>query len=474
MSIRRAPAARIFTGFIGGLLIAGGSAASAQSFTPSEAKTIAEGAYVYGYPLVTMELTRRSFTNVAQPDGKSAPMGYFVNVPKYPRASDKRVTAPNADTLYSTAWIDVGKEPYILHVPDEHGRYYLLPMLDGWTNVFADPGKRTTGTAAADFAITGPGWKGTLPPGIKAEYKSPTNIVWVLGRTYSTGTAADYAAVNAIQAQYKLTPMSAWGKPYTPPQGVVNPAWDTKDPVRDQVDAIDGATYFRLLAQLMKTNPPAAADAPMVAAMAKIGLVPGQDFDPAKLDPTASAAVQAAPRPAQAAIMGLLKEVALTNGWSVFTKLGVYGTEYRLRALVTAIGLGANRPQDAIYPVAQVDADGKPFDAANRYIMHFPAGQLPPVDGFWSLTMYDGQYFFVPNKLNRYTLSARNALKHNADGSVDLYLQASSPGAAKDANWLPTTQSGKFIPMLRLYWPKETPPSILDGTWKPPPVARTQ
>ena len=168
--------------------------------------------------------------------------------------------------------------------------------------------------------------------------------------------------------------------------------------------------------------------------------------------------------------MGLLKEVALTNGWSVFTKLGVYGTDYRLRALVTAIGLGANRPQDAIYPVGAVDADGKPFDAANRYVMHFPAGQLPPVDGFWSLTMYDDHYFFVPNKLNRYTLSARNALKHNADGSVDLYLQARDPGAAKEVNWLPTTQSGKFIPMLRLYWPKETPPSILDGTWKPPPI----
>jgi hypothetical protein len=210
----------------------------------------------------------------------------------------------------------------------------------------------------------------------------------------------------------------------------------------------------------------------MVAAMAKIGIVPGQDFDPAKLNQAQLAAVQAAPRLAQTAIMGLLKEIKLTNGWSVLTtSMGNYGTNYRLRALVTAIGLGANLPQDAIYPVAQLDADGKPFDGANRYVMHFPAGQLPPVDGFWSLTMYDAHYFFVPNKLNRYTLSARNALKHNADGSVDLYLQASSPGAAREANWLPTTPSGKVIPMLRLYWPKETPPSILDGTWKPPPVA---
>ena len=458
---------------VGALLLGlgAGGVAQAQS-SASDMQSAAVDAYIYGYPLVTMELTRRNFTNVAAPDGKNAPMGYFVNVPKYPPASDKRVTAPNADTLYSTAWIDVGKEPYILHVPDEHGRFYLMPMLSGWTDVFADPGKRTTGTAAADFAITGPGWKGTLPAGIKAEYKSPTSIVWVLGRTYSTGQPADYAAVNAIQAQYKLTPLSAWGKPYTPPPGVVNPAWDTKDPVRDQVDTMDGATYFRLLADLMKTNPPAVADAPMVATMAKFGLVPGQDFDAAKLTPAQSAAVQAAPRPAQGSIMGLLKETQLTNGWNVFTKLGVYGTDYRLRALVTAIGLGANRPQDAIYPIGEVDADGKPFDAANRYVMHFPPGQLPPVDGFWSLTMYDDQYFFVPNKLNRYTLSARNALKRNADGSVDLFLQANDPGAAKEANWLPTTRSGKFIPMLRLYWPKETPPSILDGSWKPPPIQK--
>ncbi len=465
---------RLMNGLFAGALLLGMAVGAMPALAaPTETESAAVDAYVYGYPLVTMELTRRNFTNVVKPDGKNAPMGTFVNVRKYPAASDKRVTAPNADTLYSTAWIDVGKEPYILHVPAEHGRYYLMPMLSGWTNVFADPGKRTTGTEAGDFAITGPGWTGTLPPGIKAAYKSPTSIVWVLGRTYSTGSPADYAAVNAIQAQYKLTPLSAWGKSYTPPNGVINPAWNSKLPVREQVKSMDGVTYFALLAELMKTNPPAAADAPMVATMAKIGLVPGQSFDAAKLTAAQMAAVQAAPKPAQGSIMGLLKEVKLTNGWSVFTAgMGSYGTDYRLRALVTAIGLGANLSQDAIYPIAETDEDGKPFDATNRYILHFPAGQLPPVDGFWSLTMYDGQYFFVPNKLNRYTLSARNALRHNTDGSVDLYLQANSPGGAKEANWLPTPQAGKFIPMMRLYWPKETPPSILDGTWKPPTIRK--
>jgi hypothetical protein len=429
-------------------------------------------AYVYGYPLVTMELTRRNFTNVVKNDGKNAPMGVFVNIPKYPAADDHRVTAPNADTLYSTAWIDVGKEPYILHVPDEHGRYYLMPMLSGWTDVFADPGKRTTGTAAADFAIVGPGWKGTLPAGIKTVYNSPTSIVWVLGRTYSDGTPADYAEVNAIQAQYSLTPLSAWGKPYTPPDGAVNPAWTSTASVRDQVGAMDGATYFTLLAQLMKANPPAAVDAPMVATLARIGLVPGQDFDPAKLSPAQAAAIAAAAKPATASIMGMLAEVKPVNGWFIPAGAGVYGTNYRLRALVTAIGLGANRPQDAIYPIAQVDGDGKPFDAANPYVVHFAAGQLPPVNGFWSITMYDPDYFFVPNPLNRYTVSARNDLKKNPDGSVDLYLQANSPGADKESNWLPTPASGKFIPMMRLYWPKETPPSILDGSWQPPAIQK--
>ena len=198
---------------LAGALLLGMSAHSMSAQAAStETESAAVDAYVYGYPLVTMELTRRNFTNVAKPDGKSAPMGYFVNVPKYPAASDKRVTAPNADTLYSTAWIDVGKEPYVLHVPDEHGRFYLMPMLSGWTDVFADPGKRTTGTAAADFAITGPSWKGTLPPGIKAEYKSPTNIVWVLGRTYSDGTPTDYAAVERHSGAIQADPTQRMGQ----------------------------------------------------------------------------------------------------------------------------------------------------------------------------------------------------------------------------------------------------------------------
>ena len=183
-----------------------------------EAVPLGVEAYIYGYPLVTMEMTRRVMTNVEKPEGTRAPMGHFVRMREYPTAAFRDVTAPNADTLYTTAWIDVGKEPWVLSLPDAHDRYYLFPMLDGWTNVFQVPGKRTTGTGAQKYAITGPGWKGKLPEGVK-EYKSPTNLVWLLGRIYCTGTPEDYAAVHKLQDEISLVPLSAYGKPYTPPAG---------------------------------------------------------------------------------------------------------------------------------------------------------------------------------------------------------------------------------------------------------------
>ena len=435
-----------------------------------EAFDIGVEAYIYGYPLVTMEMTRRVMTNVVKPGGNHAPMGQFHNSKTYPDASFRDVTAPNADTLYSTAWLDLAKEPYILSLPDEHGRYYMMPMLDGWTTVFQVPGTRTTGTKAQKYAITGPGWKGTLPQGV-TEYQSPTNLVWILGRTYCTGKAADYKAVHKIQSRYQLVPLSAYGKPYTPPPGQVDPSIDMKTPVREQVNGMEAAAYFKLLAELLKNNPPTEADAPMVAKLAKIGIVPGQDFDLSKVDPAVAKGLARVPKAGVEKIMANFKTMAtVVNGWGIFLKTGIYGTDYLDRALITAIGLGANRPQDAVYPTSEADADGKPYDGAHKYVMHFDKGQLPPVKGFWSLTMYNAEYFFVANPLNRYTLSSRNKFKYNKDGSVDLYIQSESPGKAKEANWLPAPKD-KFVLMLRLYWPVEPPKaSIIDGTWKPPAV----
>jgi hypothetical protein len=431
---------------------------------------LATDGFIYGYPLVTMEMTRRIMTNVAAPEGSRAPMGQFAKAREYPNASFRDVTAPNADTLYTLAWIDVGTEPWVLSIPDMKDRYYLVPLLDAWTNVFQVPGKRTTGTGAQTYAITGPGWKGTLPVGVK-EYKSPTNLVWILGRIYCTGTPEDYAAVHAAQDQFKLVPLSAYGKAYAPPEATVNPSIDMKTPVRDQVNRMDPIAYFTLLAQLMKTNPPAAADAPELAKLAKIGIVPGKDFDASKLNADFAKRIPQVGFDRIAAQIKLNKAMTDINGWVYTTKTGLYGTDYLMRAFITAFGLGANRPQDAIYPMSTKDGEGSVYDGAGKYVMRFPKGQLPPARGFWSLTMYDSAFFFVANPINRYSISARQNLKSNPDGSVDLYIQKDTPGADKESNWLPAP-AGKFQLMLRLYWPNENNPSLINGSWKIPPVKK--
>lgn len=458
------------------LLLSLPTAAVAQpspGLSPAEAKEIAIDAYVYGYPLVTMEFTRRVLTNCTAPEGNHAPLNQIANLRQYPDAKFRDVTAPNADTLYSSAFLDLSKEPMILSFPDMNDRYFLMPLLTGWTDVFQVPGKRTTGTKAQSYALVGPGWKGTLPAGV-TRYDSPTQMLWLLGRTYCTGTPEDYAAVHKLQDQFKLVPLSAYGKPYTPPAGKFDPSMDMKTPVRDQVDSLDTNAYFNLLADLMTSNPPAKEDAPMLARMAKLGIVPGKQFDRSRLDPDVNAALQDVPSLANEKIMGYFSKAGKDiNGWVFTTDTGLYGTDYLDRALITAVGLGANRPQDAVYPTSTEGVDGKPYTGANNYVVHFDKGQLPPAKGFWSLTMYDEDYFFVANPLDRYSISARQDLKTNADGSVDLYLQNKSPGKDKESNWLPAPE-GKFCLMLRLYWPNETPPSILDGSWKIPPVTQVK
>jgi hypothetical protein len=431
---------------------------------------LATDAYVFGYPLVTMEMTRRVFTNVAKPEATRGPMGQIVKVRSYPDASYRDVTAPNADTLYTTGFFDVGKEPWVLSIPDMKGRYALLPMLDGWTTVFQVPGKRTTGTAAQTYAITGPGWKGSLPAGVK-EYKSPTSMVWLLGRIYCTGTPEDYAEVHKLQDQFKLVPLSSYGKDYTPPENKVDPSIDMKTAVRDQVNRMDAVEYFTLLCKLMKDNPPTAADAPQLAKFAKLGIVPGQDFDASKLKADFRKRVPEVGFDRIMLQFKVNKDMKDENGWGFTTKTGIYGTDYLMRALVTAIGLGANRPQDAVYPTSLKDADGRKYNGANKYVIRFAKGQLPPAQGFWSLTMYDANYFFVNNPLNRYSISARQNLKSNPDGSTDLYIQNESPGKDRVSNWLPAP-AGDFVLMMRLYWPSEKPPSIINGTWKIPPVKK--
>jgi hypothetical protein len=451
------------------LSIAFTPARAQTNVSPAEARAIAEDAYIYGYPLVTMEMTRRLTTNTAAPAGMRAPMGQFAHARKYPPITYRDVPGANADTLYSLAWLDLAKEPYLLNIPDAEGRYFMIPMLDGWTDVFQAPGTRTTGDKAQTYVITGPQWKGELPKGV-TQYKSATNMVWILGRTYTTGTEQDYEKVHSFQDKLSLVPLSAYGKDYTPPNGKVDPDIDMKTSTKDQVIKMDAAAYFKLLATLMKDNPPTSADAPMVAQMAKIGLVPGNDWDISTLDPTIAQGVATAPQAALAKIMAYAPNAGkIVNGWQITLPAGVYGTDYLRRAFLNLLGPGWNLPEDAVYLTGKVDSEGKTLSGAHEYVVHFAKEEQPPVKGFWSLTMYDTEGFFVANPLDRVNLSQLSKFNFNEDGSLDLYIQKDSPGKDKKANWLPSPK-GDFGLFLRLYWPNEKAPSILDGSWMPPQV----
>ncbi|HSV57991.1 MAG TPA: DUF1254 domain-containing protein [Variovorax sp.] len=431
-------------------------------------------AYIFGYPLVIADLTRQLATNVPKAGGGAmkAPVNQMVHLREFPDYTFTDVVSPNADTLYSTAWLDLAKEPMVLSVPDMGKRYYLMMMMDAWTNVFAAPGSRTTGNGKGNFAIVGPRWKGTLPAGVK-EIRSPTEMAWIVGRTQTNG-ARDYPAVHAIQDKYKLVPLSAWGKPYTAPAGApVKADVDMKTPPPAQAAAMDATAFFGRLNQLMAGNPPAAADAPAMARFAALGVAPGKPFDPKALDPAMASALDEGLRTARAKLLEEAKKPhgPRVNGWEALpANTANFGTDYKWRAVVALVGLGANLPADAIYPHAVNDVDGKPLSGANRYVVRFPKGQLPPVKAFWSITAYNAKQNFVQNPINRYAIGDRDTLKREADGSLTIYVQKDSPGKARESNWLPVP-ADSFNLFTQLYWPT---PAIADGNWKMPPVERVQ
>jgi hypothetical protein len=450
------------------------SPALGQGISEQQVYEIARDAYVYAYPIVTMDVSMRQSTNVpnANTIPLRAPINQFAHARTYPRAEDRDVVRYNFDTLYSPVWLDLAPEPIILSVPDTAGRYYLLPMLDMWTDVFSVVGSRTTGTKAGDFALVAPGWSGALPDGI-AKIVAPTPTIWILGRTQTNGPA-DYDNVHKVQDGYKLTPLSQWGKSYTPPPSTpTDPAVDNKTPPLVQVNKMDGVAVLSRLSDLMAKHPPHANDYPILLRMRQIGLEPGKPFDASKLDPALVKTINAAAKDALADLERSGKTGAgvgtHVNGWFYQTStVGTYGTAYKLRAMGTLIGLGVNLPEDAVYPASFVDDEGNPYSGTNRYVLHFDKGQLPPANAFWSVTLYDKDGFQVPNGINRFAIGDRDKLKFNADGSLDLYVQNVSPGPDKESNWLPTPQ-GEFNLAMRLYSPRR---EVLDGAWSPPPVKK--
>jgi hypothetical protein len=441
------------------------------AITEQEAHAVGVDAYVYLYSLVTMDITRKQFTNIepGKEFGKG-PTNMFVSIPEYPPASFKGVVRSNFDTLYSIAWLDLAKEPLIISAPDTDGRYYLLPMLDMWTDVFASPGWRTTGTQAGNFLVTPPGWSGIVPARMTS-IRAPTPYVWIIGRTKTDGPA-DYPAVHRIQAGYKVTPLSQWGTTARPVEVKIDPSVDMKTPPKVQVDTMPAGKYFAYAAELLKLHPPHITDEPILAQMRRIGIEPGKSFDIEKVSPAVKKGLEGAPEAAQKLMAWKIPTLArVANNWSMNTDtMGVYGNYYLKRAILAQVGLGANLPEDAVYPLNLGDEAGRPLDGANKYVIRFDKNNLPPVNAFWSVTLYDPEGFQVANALNRFAVSSWMPFKYNADGSLDLYLQNESPGKDKEVNWLPTPQ-GAFNLTMRLYGPKS---EALTGRWNPPPVTRVQ
>lgn len=449
------------------LLVLGAPALPATS--PQEVRAIAERAYTFAYPMVLMEFTRRNALERPSVLGLSE-TNRFTHAPQFPDHRFHQVIRPNADTLYSSSWLDLSKEPVLLHISGTHDRYFLMQFLDAWTETFASPGKRTTGTGDSWFAIVGPGWKGTLPARAQ-RIDSPTNMAWLIGRT-QTNNAGDYANVHAIQRGYMLMPLSLYpdGPRASRPAAAAPPATPFVPPPV-QVQQLSPVEFFRIFADLLARNPPHPDDQPMLQQLARIGILPGKPFDSDALGAEGLKALEEGARSMSNRLAAFDGRAGQPNktGWTGFgMKVGRYGTDYTARAFVARIGLGALPPEDAVYVNCHQDSEAHPLDGAHRYRIHFDKGQTPPVRAFWSVTMYGDDGYFVKNPINRFAIGDRDPLQFNPDGSLDLYLQHDAPGGAKDANWLPAPEAA-FNLSLRMYWPQD---EVLNGQWIPPAVVR--
>lgn len=418
----------------------------------SSPRAVAEKAYRFGFPLVIMDITRQVQT---------APVGLnrLSHARKFPDATYTDFVSPNADTLYSIAWLDLKHSPVIFTVPEMKDRYYLMQFMDAWTNVYASIGPRTTGNAAASLFFTGPDWKGEVPEGM-VHFPCPTNMSWLLGRIRANGPE-DCKAVNALQDRFELEAI-------VPKKTDTAPVVDRKTPPIVQADALDAEEFFCRLNRLMADNPPAAADAPVMKEFQRIGVAPGRPFDPKSLPPDVWEEIQKGYADGKTNILKAPYGIP-AGDWIVMPEnIARFGTDYTLRILVARMGIGANLREDAIYPAGVKDSDGNPLNGKHRYVVRFEKGQLPPVRAFWSLTVYNADHFFVDNPIDRYALHGNDPLRYDADGGLSIYVQHESPGKDKESNWLPSPD-GKMSLILRLYWPEE---SILDGSWSTPSLKR--
>lgn len=433
-----------------------------------EAIDIATDAYVYAFPFVLMDVSRRICTNVEHPaPNLRAPSNQFAHAREFPTSAAAGVVRPNVDTLSSSLWLDLTREPIVVSVPNADGRYFSLPMHDLWTNVFAAPGSRTTGAREQRFAVVGPDWRGSLPGGID-EIRSPTTHAWLWGQTQTNGSE-DYAAVHRFQDGLIAMPLSQSRSFAKPAKGRVNPDIDMK-PALDQVAKMSGLTFFSHFLHTSKTDQPHIEDSPILARMKRLGLEPGKGCDFEALPLSVKSAIHDAPKSAMARIAHQHDDGRNANGWSIpVNPLGTYGTDYLKRARVAFLGLGADTIDDIIHAIYDERSSREALDSNSSYVLHFEPPEIAPVKGFWSLTLYNQRKIFATNALGRHALGSRDPLTLNPNGSLDIYLQRDDPGADRRSNWLPTPQHGPFSLSLRLYWPRNT---AISGAWSPPAPVR--
>lgn len=443
-----------------------------SKLSPDDARELAKEAWLFGLPLVLFEKQVDFLTYATQPEETRAPINQFAHYRKFVDASNRSIVGFNVDNLYSLAWIDLSVEPLVLSVPAMGERYWLMQLVDAWNGVPAAPGSRThSGDKHHDFLIVGPDWNGVAPEGMEV-LRMPTNLGGVGGRTYCAGPD-DYTAVNRLQDQYKLTPLSAWGKPNIPPTNVpLKKGVNGKTLVNEQVMALSADQFFPNLNRLMVRNPPNADDTPMLEKLRPLGIAPGEAFSTAGWNPELRAALDQGVAQAKAAMAEEAKQLGeMVNNWGLTYDMGRFGTRYTYRAAWTFVGIGGNVIEDAFYPLALLDAEGKQLTGEHSYTLTFAKDAWPPAGAFWSITLYDQDSYLVENPLNRYAVGDRSGMKANPDGSLTIYIQAENPGGDKEANWLPAPKSGPFKLAMRVYAPRN---SILDKTWVPPAVKRVK
>jgi hypothetical protein len=431
----------------------------------TDAAAVAAEGFVFGYPLVLMNRIKVWVTAVREPDEQRmrAPLNTFVHARRVPEATGGRAPRPHASTLRSCAWLDLRDTPMTLTVPETHGRFHTLSLVDHWTNVFASVGARTTGTGCGTYVIVGPAANGTPIPRGALRINAPTRIVRIAGLTQVDGDGG-YTEAHAVQDAYELAPLLPDAPTSEAPE---RPAGHL--PPIEQVERMDAPAFFSELAALMRDNPPRLEDRAMVDRMRQLGLLRDGDLGWRSLGRDVQRAV------GEGAARGLARVVAAAESppgdpvgdWYIRYRLGQYGTDYLSRAGAACAGLEAGPAADELPALVRTDADGRQLTGRHRYALTFPPGTLPPVHGFWTLTTYDARQALVDNPVERYSIGDWNGLVLDTDGALTVRIQHADPGDAVP-NWLPAPP-GAFNLLLRLCWPQQ---EILDRRWTPPPLMR--